>query len=183
MNLSQLKFIALLVLLLITPPVKSEWFSSISLPDGSLLDFMEKGPEWLPKSYKIPIEQGSLLNQKNLDRLKTGLSREQVRFLLGSPTISDVFHSEQWDYIFYDRKGDSFTTPKKITIIFANERVREIYNQEELVARLGTEQKQNAFIDGPVSPRFDEEYESSLQEIIISKKPTSKTAQKHALVR
>ena len=170
MNLSQLKFIALLVLLLITPPVKSEWFSSISLPDGSILDFMEKGPEWLPKSYKIPIEQGSLLNQKNLDRLKIGLSREQVKFLLGSPTISDAFHSEQWDYIFYDRKGNSFTTPKKITIIFANERVREIYNQEELVARLGTEQKQNAFIDGPVSPRFDEEYESSLQEIIISKR-------------
>ena len=176
MNLSQLKFIALLVLLLITPPVKSEWFSSISLPDGSLLDFMEKGPEWLPKSYKIPIEQGSLLNQKNLDRLKTGLSREQVKFLLGSPTISDAFHSEQWDYIFYDRKGKSFTTPKKITIIFANERVREIYNQEELVARLGTEQKQNAFIDGPVSPRFDEEYESSLQEIIISKREDFLTA-------
>ena len=170
MNSLQLKFITLLVVLLITPPVKSGWFSSVSLPDESVLELIEKGPEWIPKPYKIPIEQGTLLNQKNLDRLKTGLSREQVKFLLGSPIISDAFHSEQWDYIFYSRKKGSFSTPKNITIIFANEKVREIYSQGELVTKLGEDKKQDAFIDGPIAPRFDEAYESSLQEIIISKR-------------
>ena len=176
MNLSQLKFIALLVLLLITPPVKSEWFSSLSLPDDSILEMIEEGPEWMPKPYKIPIEQGTLLSQKNLDRLKIGLSKEQVKFLLGSPTIEDAFHSEQWDYIFYHRKEISVTDPKKITIVFANERVREIYNQGELVASLDTEQKQDAFIGGPVAPRLDKEYENSLQEIIISRREDFLTA-------
>jgi len=176
MNSLQLKFITLLVVLLITPPVKSGWFSSVSLPDESVLELIEKGPEWIPKPYKIPIEQGTLLNQKNLDRLKTGLSREQVKFLLGSPIISDTFHSEQWDYIFYSRKKGSFSTPKNITIIFANEKVREIYSQGELVTKLGEDKKQDAFIDGPIAPRFDEAYESSLQEIIISKREDFLTA-------
>ena len=73
----------------------------ISLPDEEILELLESGPDWLPKPYRIPIEQGVLLNTENLAKVIPGLSKEQVKFLLGTPTIIDLFHVDRWDYIFY----------------------------------------------------------------------------------
>ena len=57
--------------------------------------------------------------------------------LLGTPTIMDIFHNNRWDYIFYSRNETGFTDPKRITIIFKNEKVGEIYNQDKLISRMG----------------------------------------------
>ena len=84
----------------------------ISLPDEEILDLLESGPDWMPKPYKTPIEQGVLLNTENLSQVMPGLSKEQVKFLLGTPTIIDLFHVDRWDYIFYERTEDGFTDPK-----------------------------------------------------------------------
>ena len=58
----------------------------ISLPDRQVLELLESGPDWLPKPYKTPIEQGALLEADNLDKVVPGLNKEQVKFLLGTPT-------------------------------------------------------------------------------------------------
>lgn len=55
--------------------------------------------------YKIDIQQGNVLSQDAVAQLKPGQTRDQVRFLLGTPLLADVFHQQRWDYIYRFQKG------------------------------------------------------------------------------
>jgi len=57
--------------------------------------------------YKIDVQQGNVLNQEVVAQLKPGQTRDQVRFLLGTPMIADVFHQQRWDYIYRYRSGQT----------------------------------------------------------------------------
>ena len=148
--------------------LKASIFSDISLPDEEILEILEKGPDWLPKAYKTPIEQGVLLETDNLNKVVPGLSKEQVKFLLGTPTIMDIFHDNRWDYIFYKRDKDGITDPKRITIIFKNEKVGEIYNQDKLISKMGDDIRED-YENAPVVENSTQEVDT-FQEIIIAKR-------------
>ena len=142
----------------------------VSLPDEEILELIESGPDWLPKPYKTPIEQGMLLDIDNLNKVVPGLSKEQVRFLLGTPSIIDLFHVDRWDYLYYERTANGFTEPKRITVVFKNEKVGEVYNQDKLIKKMGSEiisDYTNAPTDENV--KFVDE-ENVYQEIIIAKR-------------
>ncbi len=51
--------------------------------------------------YRMEIQQGNYLSQEMVAQLKPGMSREQVRFILGTPLVTDIFHADRWDYVFY----------------------------------------------------------------------------------
>jgi outer membrane protein assembly factor BamE len=53
--------------------------------------------------HRIPIQQGNFLETKDIDRVTIGMTRVQVRALLGTPMISDPFHQTRWDYLYYFR--------------------------------------------------------------------------------
>ena len=55
--------------------------------------------------YKAPVQQGNWLTTAQIERLEVGMTREQVRFLLGSPTLQDIFHSDRWEYPYYHKPG------------------------------------------------------------------------------
>ena len=55
--------------------------------------------------YKIDIQQGNVLSQEMVAQLKPGQTRDQVRFLLGTPMIADMFHQQRWDYLYSFRNG------------------------------------------------------------------------------
>lgn len=57
--------------------------------------------------YRIDVQQGNVLTQEMVAQLKPGQTREQVRFILGTPLIADVFHADRWDYVYRFRDGDS----------------------------------------------------------------------------
>ena len=61
--------------------------------------------------YKLPTRQGNVIEQKQLDQLKPGLTRDQVRFLMGTPLAASPFRSERWDYVGYYKtpRGQLFT--------------------------------------------------------------------------
>ncbi len=62
-------------------------------------------PEFM-QPYRMDIQQGNFVTQDMVSQLKPGMSKEQVRFILGSPLLTDVFHAERWDYVYYlDRRG------------------------------------------------------------------------------
>ena len=157
-----------IILLSICSPLNAAIFPDISLPDEEIIGILESGPDWLPKPYKTPIEQGVLLEQENLDKVIPGLSKEQVKFLLGTPTIMDIFHNNRWDYIFYSRNETGFTDPKRITIIFKNEKVGEIYNQDKLIKKIGSDIVSD-YENAPVVEDMNEEVDT-FQEIIIAKR-------------
>ncbi len=90
------------------------------------------------KPYIIPLEQGRLLEEENFNRLDIGLSREQVKYLLGKPS-SSPFNNDHWNYYYFnnlDRKE-----VKRITVIFKNEKVFEIIINGKLYKKLGQQEK------------------------------------------
>jgi outer membrane protein assembly factor BamE len=57
--------------------------------------------------YKIDIQQGNVLTQDMVAQLKPGLTKDQVRFILGTPVLADMFHANRWDYVYRLQKGSS----------------------------------------------------------------------------
>ena len=55
--------------------------------------------------YRIPIQQGNFLEKKDLDQINVGMTRSQVRYLLGTPMVADPFNDSRWDYIYYLKRG------------------------------------------------------------------------------
>jgi len=79
------------------------------------------------------MSQGNLLKQEDIDQVEVGMTRNQVRFLLGTPMIDDPFHEERWDYIYYLRIGKEKATFKRwISIFFEDQTVTEILKEQEL---------------------------------------------------
>jgi len=58
-----------------------------------------------PGVYRLDIEQGNIVTQEMTDQLKPGMTRRQVRFILGTPLIEDTFHPDRWDYLYVKRNG------------------------------------------------------------------------------
>ena len=57
--------------------------------------------------YKIDIQQGNVLTQEMVAQLKPGLTKDQVRFVLGTPVLMDMFHANRWDYVYRYQKGST----------------------------------------------------------------------------
>ena len=57
------------------------------------------------KPYKINIQQGNFLDQEDIDQIEPGMTRSQVRFLLGTPMVADIFNENRWDYVYYLKVG------------------------------------------------------------------------------
>jgi len=65
-------------------------------------------PRFIEKyEYKADVQQGNVLTQEMIAQLRPGLSRDQVRFILGSPLLMDAFHADRWDYLFRLKEGKS----------------------------------------------------------------------------
>ena len=68
--------------------------------------------------YRQPVFQGNLLESKNVEQLKEGMTRRQVFSLLGSPPLADPFHQSRWDYIATERRRVGDTEVKNLTLYF-----------------------------------------------------------------
>jgi len=87
--------------------------------------------------YRLNIAQGNLVEQEDLDQVELGMTRNQVRFLLGTPMIDDPFHKARWDYIYFIKIGREDATFKRwVSIVFDNEVVSEIRKDQELSPEL-----------------------------------------------
>lgn len=83
--------------------------------------------------YQASLSQGNLLDQEDIDQVEVGMTRGQVRFLLGTPMIDDPFHENRWDYVYYLRIGRQKATFKRwISIYFDGTNVTEILSDQEL---------------------------------------------------
>ncbi len=83
--------------------------------------------------YQAALSQGNLLDQEDIDQVAVGMTRGQVRFLLGTPMIDDPFHENQWDYIYYLRIGrDKAIFKRWVSVYFDGETVSEVIVDQEL---------------------------------------------------
>lgn len=93
--------------------------------------------------YRVEVVQGNFVSREQVQALRPGMSREQVRDILGSPLLTSLFHSDRWDYVFTIRRRGVDIEDKRLTVYFSGfvlERVEgdEMPSETEFVAMLGS---------------------------------------------
>jgi outer membrane protein assembly factor BamE len=71
-----------------------------------------------PGVYKIDIQQGNVVTQDMIDQLRPGMTRRQVRFIMGNPLIQDTFHTNRWDYLYSLQPGGGKRQQERMSIFF-----------------------------------------------------------------
>jgi len=71
--------------------------------------------------HKIDVQQGNYIDQTMLSRLKVGMNKSQVRYVLGTPLITDPFHPERWDYTYLHQPKGKLAEHKRVTVVFDDE--------------------------------------------------------------
>ena len=96
--------------------------------------------------YRPNVQQGNFVSKEMVSQLKLGMTPEQVRFVLGSPLLSDIFHSERWDYPFRMRKGNGEITASRVSVFFKDGRVErfeggDLPDEKDYLQRLAAPKK------------------------------------------
>jgi len=73
--------------------------------------------------YKIEIQQGNFISQEMVSQLKEGMSKDQVRQIMGTPLLVDVFHAERWDYVYSRETTDGRREKRGFSIFFEDGKV------------------------------------------------------------
>jgi outer membrane protein assembly factor BamE len=76
--------------------------------------------------YKIDIPQGNLIEAEEAAELRPGLTRRQVEFLLGTPAVTDPFHPDRWDYVYFFKPGRGEPERRALSVIFQGDQVARI---------------------------------------------------------
>jgi len=90
-----------------------------SQPEPSVL-------EKLPFVHKMTVQQGNIVTEEMIDRLELGMTQNQVRFLLGTPMLTDLFHTNRWDYTYTIRRGHDKMAMTRLTLLFETDRLVEV---------------------------------------------------------
>jgi outer membrane protein assembly factor BamE len=145
----------------------------------SLLAACSYKPSFI-NEYKIDIQQGNVLSEEAVAQLKPGQTRDQVRFLLGTPLITDIFHQQRWDYVYRYQNGQTRKVEsRKLTVFFdadgrlervsGDVAVAEVTDLTTPVARarlvdLGSLSEEAA--DKPLPPREEASYFRRLMDML-----------------
>ena len=83
------------------------------------------GCSWFPSLgvYKLDVNQGNYITQDQVDRLKVGLTRQQVRIALGTPLLADPFHANRWDYIYAFERQGKVLEDRRLAVYFVDDRL------------------------------------------------------------
>ena len=81
--------------------------------------------------YKVGVQQGNWITKEQVAMIQPGMSREQVKFALGSPALTDVFHANRWDYPYFYRAGSGKIEERQLTIFFVDGKVEKWQGDEQ----------------------------------------------------
>ena len=82
-----------------------------------------------PGVYRINVEQGNIVTEEMVAQLKQGMSRRQVRFIMGTPLIEDTFHAERWDYRYTLRNGNETIRENNVSVIFDGDALVDVQGE------------------------------------------------------
>lgn len=82
--------------------------------------------------YKIDVQQGNSINMDAVNSLRTGMTRQQVVFLMGDALVQDPFEKNRWDYVYTFQPGGGEITRQHLTLFFENDVVKEIRRSPDM---------------------------------------------------
>jgi outer membrane protein assembly factor BamE len=87
--------------------------------------------------YRITVVQGNFVSKEAAAQMQVGLSRAQVKQLLGTPLLTDMFHADRWDYVFYFKRGSTNVVQQRdFVVMFAGDRVASWSGGDDLPSNL-----------------------------------------------
>ncbi len=98
--------------------------------------------------YKVSVVQGNFVSREQVEALQAGMSRQQVRDILGTPLVTSLFHANRWEYVFTLKKPGEDPQTRKLTVffdgdLFARAEGDEMPSEAEFVATLSSRVKKN----------------------------------------
>ena len=106
-------------------------FAAALLP---LLVACESTRRWVPdfmEPYRPDVQQGNVVTKEMADQLANGMTRDQVRFLLGTPALVSVFRQDRWDYVYLLKRGvGSEVQSRRLTVYFKDSRVERFESDQ-----------------------------------------------------
>ena len=102
---------------------------------------------WAPTflgPYRPDVHQGNIITQEMVDQLRQGMSREQVRFMLGTPLLTSEFHKDRWDYPYYLNPLKGQVQIRRLTVPFKDNKLERFFADE-----MPSETVADALILGP----------------------------------
>ncbi|MGV3573364.1 MAG: outer membrane protein assembly factor BamE [Ramlibacter sp.] len=96
--------------------------------------------------YKVEVVQGNFISREQVEALQPGMSREQVRTVLGTPLVTSLFHSDRWDYVFTLKRQGVEPQQRRLTVFFNGEAMARVEgdtmpSESEFVATLDNRRK------------------------------------------
>ena len=91
--------------------------------------------------YRVEVQQGNVVTQEMVDQLKIGMSRRQVRFILGTPLIADPFHQDRWDYYYSHLSGKRGTERRILSVFFKDDALAEFRGDVAPTSTVETEKE------------------------------------------
>jgi outer membrane protein assembly factor BamE len=79
-----------------------------------------------PGVYKMDVAQGNEVTQEMVDQLRPGMTQSQVRYVMGTPLLTDTFNQNRWDYIYQMVEEDERTEKRRVTLYFENNRLTRL---------------------------------------------------------
>ena len=83
-------------------------------------------PPQFIQPYRMDIQQGNYISQEMVSQLKPGMTKEQVRFVLGTPLVTDIFHADRWDYVYYRDSRRGPREARKLAVLFENGKLARV---------------------------------------------------------
>ena len=98
----------------------------------------------LVKPYKVDVVQGNFVSREQVEALQPGMSRQQVREILGTPLVTSLFHADRWEYVFTLKRPNEDLQTRKLTVFFTGDVLQrsegdEMPTETEFVATLGSQ--------------------------------------------
>ena len=84
--------------------------------------------------YRVEVVQGNVVTKEQIDAIKPGLTRAQVRDILGSPLLNDVFHADRWDYVFTIRRQGAEPQVRRVVALFDGDKLKSVEGGGDLPA-------------------------------------------------
>jgi len=77
--------------------------------------------------HRMEIQQGNYLSQETVAKLQLGMTKDQVRFVLGTPLLTDIFHEDRWDYVYRRQRANSRTfEERKLAVFFKDGKLMQV---------------------------------------------------------
>ena len=83
--------------------------------------------------YKVPVLQGNIIEDKDIEKLRPGLTKDQVLYILGTPLASSPLQSHRWDYFYSIKIGNQNFGERKLTLLYDSDNLLDSWNLEDAI--------------------------------------------------